>query len=267
MFSSKTFFSAGSGLMILISAACFNFGCSTMRNSDPARTSREQLLLSTAADRALKTADLEIFKERKVFVDQTYFDSYDSKYALGTVRDALSRAGALLVATAAASDIIVEARSGALSTDGGITLFGLPAMGAPIPLAGSVQIPEIAFYKSEKDHSTAKIALLAYATRSGEHVYSSGSLVGHAYENYYHCLGLIFLDYTDLPEKQKDEKHQEKYESWTADYNEAALDSITNAPVAATNAPVNVTKVTVTVTNAPAAVTNIPAAGTNSVSK
>ena len=40
----------------------------------------EQLLLSTAADRATRAAGLEIFAGRKVFLDTRYFESYDSKY-------------------------------------------------------------------------------------------------------------------------------------------------------------------------------------------
>jgi hypothetical protein len=34
---------------------------------------------------------------KRVFVDGTYFDSYDSKYVIGAIRDAFTRAGALLM--------------------------------------------------------------------------------------------------------------------------------------------------------------------------
>ena len=80
--------------------------------------------------------------------NQTFIDSYDSKYALGEIRDALSRAGALLEPDAKDADIIIEARAGALSTDGADTLIGIPNTGLPIPLAGTLSIPEVAFYKS-----------------------------------------------------------------------------------------------------------------------
>src|ERR1700744_295083 len=88
-------------------------GCTTEKTTDTARSATEQLLLSTAIDHALQSINLKILAHRKVFLDATYFDSYDSKYVLGTIRDALSRDGAILEDTAAASDIIVEARSGA----------------------------------------------------------------------------------------------------------------------------------------------------------
>ncbi len=180
-------------------------GCIQLRQTDPARTATEQLLLSTAADRAVAYVNLDQFAHKKVFVDSTYFESYDSKYALGAIRDALSRAGALLVSDAKDSEITIEARSGALSTDDKSYLLGVPAMGLPIPLAGAVSIPELALYKSQKQNSTAKFALLAYATQSREHVFSSGSMVGKAYDKHFK---IVFIGFhrTDIPAKQKGPK-------------------------------------------------------------
>jgi hypothetical protein len=177
-------------------------GCTTMRQTDPPRTATEQLLLSTAADRAVEDVTLAQFANKKVFLDPAYFDSYDSKYALGAIRDALSRAGALLMADSKASEITIEARSGALSTDDRTYLLGLPALGIPIPLAGTVTTPEIALYKSSKQYSTAKFALLAYTTQSRGHVFSSGSMVGKAYNNYFNII-FVPLHRTDVPEIKK----------------------------------------------------------------
>jgi hypothetical protein len=177
-------------------------GCTTMRQTDPARTATEQLLLSTAADRAVEEVTLAQFANKKVFLDTNYFDSYDSKYAIGAIRDALSRAGALLMAESKDSEITIEARSGALSTDDRTYLLGLPAMGVPIPLAGTVSTPELALYKSSKQSSTAKFAVLAYMTQSREHVFSSGSMVGKAYNNYFNIV-FVPLHRTDVPEIKK----------------------------------------------------------------
>jgi len=78
-------------------------------------------------------------------------------------------------------------------------------MGVPIPLAGAVSTPELALYKSQKQYSTAKFALLAYDTRSSEHVFSSGSMVGKAHDNYFK---IVFIGHhsTDVPEKLKEKK-------------------------------------------------------------
>jgi hypothetical protein len=150
-------------------------------------------------------------------VDTTYFDSYDAKYAIGTIRDALNRAGALLVDNVTNCEIIVEARSGALSIDSSDTLFGIPSMGLPIPLAGTLPIPEVAFYKSVNQRSIGKIALLAFAKQSGAHIYSSGPLVGKSYDKHFKLLFVSWIC-TDIPEKQKKDKTAERYQSWFPQY-------------------------------------------------
>lgn len=170
--------------------------------TEPPRTAVEQLLLSTAADRSLLRVHWEIFKDKKVFVDTNYFDSYDKPYVLGTVRDLLSSYGALLATNAHDADIIVEPRSGALSTDSTSSLVGMPSLPVPIPFAGTLVTPEMYLWKSEKMFSTAKIALLAYDQKSRQHVYSSGPLVGRAAHKYYKFLGYIAVTRTDIPEKK-----------------------------------------------------------------
>jgi hypothetical protein len=197
----KITYMTGLGVVMVL----FATGCVSVRQTDPARTATEQLLLSTAADRAAEEADLAQFAHKKVFLDGSYFDSYDPKYALGTIRDALSRAGALLVADSKSSEITIEARSGALSTDDRTFLVGLPAMGLPIPLAGTITTPEVALYKSAKQYSTAKFLLLAYYTESREHLYSSGDMVGRAHDNHF-AIVFVPIHKTDVPEMERKKK-------------------------------------------------------------
>jgi hypothetical protein len=188
---------------IAVLAALLATGCSTSVMTNPPRSVTEQLLLSTAADRAIASRSYIDFAHKKVFVDQTYFDSYDPKYVIGSIRDALSRAGALLVNSAKDSDIIIEARSGGLSIDASDSLFGIAQTGLPIPLAGVLNVPELALYKSSRQKSIAKLALLAYDSHSLEHFYSSGPMVGKAYNTYYKVLGMIDWTRTDIPEKKR----------------------------------------------------------------
>lgn len=199
-------------------------GCTTIRITEPPRTATEQLLLSTAADHALQTAKLEIFAKQKVYLDTTFFDSYDSKYVVGSIRDALSRSGALLEDSPTNSDLIVEARSGALSVNNSDVLVGVPSIGMPVPLAGPLQTPELAFYKSQKERSVAKIALLAFARESKAHVYSSGPLNGQSYDNHYKLLFVAWVR-TDIPEKQKTQQKMEHYQSWFPQYDSKNLPS------------------------------------------
>ncbi|HEY5297105.1 MAG TPA: DUF6655 family protein [Verrucomicrobiae bacterium] len=214
---------------LLVFAAFLLGGCTTTKTTDTARSATEQLLLSTATDHALQSANFSLFANQKVFLDTTYFDSYDSKYAVGTVRDALSRAGAILEDNPTNSDIIIEARSGALATDNSQSLFGIPSLGAPIPLTGIVAIPEIAFYKADKQRSVAKIALLAFARESRKHVYSSGPLDGKSYDKHYRFLFIAWI-HTDIPEKNQSEKKAAQYQTWFPQYDAVNLPA-TNAPM------------------------------------
>jgi hypothetical protein len=182
-------------------------GCVQTNMTNPARSATEQLLLSTATDRAMQNTNLAEFAGKKVYLDTTYFDSYDSKNAIATIRDALNSAGALLATSATNCDFVIEARSGALSIDFTSTLVGLPNSGLPIPLAGTLAIPEIALYKIQVQRSTAKIALLAYRRTTGEHCFSSGPMVGKSYNNYYKLLGFITWTRNDIPEKKHQKRH------------------------------------------------------------
>lgn len=213
---------------ILTLASLLLAGCTTIKTTSPPRSATEQLLLSTATDHALQKTGLEIFAGRKVSLDTAYFDSFDSKYVVGTIRDALSRAGALVDDTPANSDIILQARSGALSIDDSESMFGIPSMALPIPLAGSVSTPEIAFYKSQAQRSVAKFALLAYGRQTTAHVYSSGPLDGKAYDK---RSRIFFVQWhsTDVPELHSNPKKAEKYQTWFPQYD------LTNMP--ATNGP------------------------------
>jgi hypothetical protein len=205
-------------MSIFIVIALFSGGCASSLVTNPPRSATEQLLLSSAADRAMASVDLDIFAGRTAYLDLTYFDSYDSKYAEGEIRDALFRAGALLVDKTTNADVIIEARSGALAIDNDTILFGIPNMSVPIPLSVPIEIPEIALYKTQTQHSYAKFALLAYANQSRTHIYSSGPLDGKAYHDYHKILFISWVA-TDIPEKAKTKEKAEKYKIWSPQYN------------------------------------------------
>ncbi|HWT95963.1 MAG TPA: DUF6655 family protein [Terriglobales bacterium] len=148
-------------------------GCTTIRSTDPQRTATEQLLISTAADHAAETLALDIPKDKRVFVDATNFEGYDSKYAIGTIRDHLLRAGQRLIDDRGKADVIVEIRAGALSVDDRDFLIGIPQINLPVPLAGQLSVPEIALYKRDTQQGVAKFAATAYDAKEGVLIASS----------------------------------------------------------------------------------------------
>lgn len=176
--------------------------CHGIRVSEPTRTATEQLLLSTATDEAVQDIDLSPLKDRKIFFDDTYFESYDDGYAKGSIRELIATAGGKLVSKRDKSEVVVEARSGALGIDSRESLLGLPELNLPIPLAGQVQSPELVLYKSQKSDSVAKFALIAYETESGDLQVRTGSMVGKSKFYHYKILGFINWRSTDIPEQK-----------------------------------------------------------------
>ena len=175
-------------------------GCHSLEVTTPKRSAAEQLLLSTAVDHALTNVNLKPLEGRRVFVDEGYFEGYDDQYALGAIREMISRQGALLVESPAEAQSIVEVRSGGLGIDKRTTLFGIPEIAIPVPLAGTVVTPEIALYKSLKADAVGKMALFAYDRESREFEHATGSMAGTSKFHHYKFLGFINWRITDIPE-------------------------------------------------------------------
>jgi hypothetical protein len=156
-------------------------GCTTTRQTDPQRTATEQLLVSTAADRAAAGMTIDLAPDRKCFLDATNFEGLDGKYAIAAIRSSLLKKGTRFVADKKDADTIVEIRSGALSIDRHETLVGIPSIDIPIPLAGDFGTPEIAFYKAEEQEGIAKFAATAYDAKDGGFLGESAPPLGRSH--------------------------------------------------------------------------------------
>jgi len=174
-------------------------GCTTIRSTDPQRTATEQLLISTAADHAAQSLVLTIPKGTHVFVDATNFEGYDSKYAIGAIRDHVLQQGLLLVNDKGAADTIVEIRAGALSVDDRSILVGIPQINLPLPLTGStLPIPEIALFKRMTQQGIAKFAATAYDAKKGNLISSSSPLPSASFDRKTTFLFVISWSNDDL---------------------------------------------------------------------
>lgn len=178
-------------------------GCVNQKITEPKRTAAEELLISTAADRAVESADVTLLQGRKTYLDTTYFDSLDKEYAIGTLRDWLFSHGVLVVNDLKEADVVVEARSGGLSIDSSEALTGVPSVPVPIPFVGVSKTPEVSLMKSQAQRAIAKFVLLAYEKEGRRHIYSTKPLVGKAYNTYYQFLGILKYQSTDIPEEKK----------------------------------------------------------------
>ena len=142
-------------------------GCTTERSSSPTRTATEQLLISTAADRAARNLALQMPRGKKLYIDTSNFDGTDGKYAISAIKAELLRRGGRLVLDRDQADAIVEVSSGALSIDESSAIVGIPEFSIPIPAAGNLTFPEIALFKKQERQGVAKFAAFGYDARTG----------------------------------------------------------------------------------------------------
>ena len=180
-------------------------GCSTQRETEPGRTATEQLLFSTAAERAADQLVFQLPEGTKVYVDGTFVEGTDSKYLLSTIRDRILRRGNDLVDSRIAADVIIEPRVGAISVDRSKTLVGTPDFGIPVPLAGPIEFPEIALFKRDTRQGVIKVAATAYNARTGLLIQSLDPVYGFAHRKDWVFLVFFSWDTNDLipePERQ-----------------------------------------------------------------
>jgi hypothetical protein len=199
---------AGAGLSAysaLVLAMLALGACTSTRETSPERSATEQLLISTAVDRAVEGMDLEIPQGTKVFLEAGQLEGSDGKYAAGAMKDRLLRDGASLAGSRGNADAVVELRAGALSVDDKQTLVGIGSFDVPVPLAGeAAKIPEIALYKQKQRVGVAKIAAIGYSTADGKLIDSTGPQFGYSHEDEQVLLFFFTWRSSDLPKEEAD---------------------------------------------------------------
>ena len=140
-------------------------GCTTRRVSTTSRTAMEQLLLSTAMDKAMQKLDLPMLKGSTVYVDCANLKGTDVEYLQVALRARVARLGAILVTDSKEADYVMEVASGALAMEDKSSLVGMPAM--PVPQA-PVPVPEMSLFKTVEQ--TAILKLLIFVHQKGKFV-------------------------------------------------------------------------------------------------
>ena len=176
-------------------------GCATIRVTDPARTATEQFLMSQAVSRALQQLNVDALRDRKVWIETSYFSGAEKVYvngeerqrlftspeqafATGELRERLLIAGARLVPSRKEADVVLEVRSGGIGVDRLDNLIGIPALalagGAGAEAIGNIPFstPELAIYKNTRQRGFASISYVAYRADTGEYLTSSGPYIG-----------------------------------------------------------------------------------------
>ena len=103
-----------------------------------------------------------------------------------------------LVADRKDAQVVVEARSGALSNDQQNFLIGIPSFNIPVPFAsGTLPFPELALYADNDQKGVAKFALTGFDAKTGALIDAQDPQYGFADNEHKTLLFLISWSKTD----------------------------------------------------------------------
>ncbi|MCP4080138.1 MAG: hypothetical protein GY819_06470 [Planctomycetaceae bacterium] len=162
---------------------CFLAGCGTTNQ----RIGTEQLLMSDAVDLAVSQIDFSLLKSERVYLDGTYLQSVkgfgfvNAPYIISSLRQQLTAAGCMLQDNRDDADVIVEARVGALGTDGHEVIYGVPknnllnSAATVLPNMPTIPaIPEMSVARIDAQTGIAKIMVFAYESTTRRRIWQSG---------------------------------------------------------------------------------------------
>lgn len=179
-------------------------GCGTVRETLPGRSAAEQLLISTAADRAVSQLPRDPFAERAVFVDTSNLDCLDKPYVVQRIKSTLRENGAHCVPTADKADVVLEVAAGGLSIDKVDKLLGLPAIPIPMPFADeTLKFPETPLWKLVTYRGRAKLLFSAVDPATGKREADLPTYYGQARDSYWWIFIVGPMRSTDLPHSAK----------------------------------------------------------------
>jgi hypothetical protein len=160
-----------------------------------------------------KTA-LPPVENRKIFIEEKYLEAVDKGYVVGKMRQRLLNQGAMLVDKKEDSEITIELFSGGVGTDNTSSFVGMPGLTVPgLP----VELPEIRVYERASQFGTAKIGVIAYATKSGQLIYDAGTSLARADESRWSLLGIGPFQGGSVRDEVVDQTKDQDFTSRVAD--------------------------------------------------
>lgn len=148
--------------------------CTSRMVSHTPRTAIEQLLLSTAVDKALSKLQLIDCANKKIYLDFSNLQAYDSEYIKSAVRSKVGENCTAILEKPDDADLIFEISSGGFGNEYKDTLFGIPAL--PVP-GSPMTLPELALWKTVEQDGIIKLLITVY---QDEKVISSNHYYGKA---------------------------------------------------------------------------------------
>jgi hypothetical protein len=171
-------------LLALVSTA----GClGDIRTTNTKRTAVEELLVSTAAERAIAKVDSSVFAGKRVFVDVERLAPFDKGYVVSAFQGYLAQGGASVVPARDKAQVVVEVRSGSSGIFDGKWGVGIPMVYASGFVAGSggPTLPNLIEITYELREGWAKISGFAYDAKQGTYLAGWRDAYGMAYVGFF----------------------------------------------------------------------------------
>ncbi len=173
-------------LFSIMIVSSFLTGCASTKQSNTARTAREQLLISNAVDQSLQKVDFTAFNGHKVYLDEKYLECTDKGYLVSSIRHRVMYNGGHIVNKPEDADLMLELRSGGIGTDMSDSYIGIPE----IVLPGMLTLPQVRFITRTNQTAVAKVGLVAYDAKSQEILGSGGVSSALSDDNNWYVVGL-----------------------------------------------------------------------------
>lgn len=151
------------------------------------QSATDQLLQSSAIDRAIQKIDFTPLARQKVYLDDQFIrgtkvNGYvNSDYVISSLRQQIMAANCLIMERKEDAEYIIEARVGTLGNDQHEINYGIPANNMLSTASNAVSvapqipvIPEISLAKREHRTGAAKIGVFAYHQETREPVWQAG---------------------------------------------------------------------------------------------
>ncbi len=183
MSSVPHFMAARCAILMAMVASC---GCTSLKTTNTARSSTEQMLVSNAVDQALDKVDFRPFAGHAVFLDEKYVDCVDKAYVIASVRHRLLRAGASLVDKVDDAQVVVEPRAGSVGTTNSESYLGIPE----ITLPGMLALPEVRLLTRSQQVGVAKLGVMAYDAKARTALGEGGMTVARSDDTNLSVLGV-----------------------------------------------------------------------------
>lgn len=190
-------------------------GCTgEIRESTTARTATEQLLVSTAAERAVSGFEEQVKKVlsgKRVAIDESRLDAVDKNYLVSAVRNLLSRNNVRVVPNAKKKYLVkggqevelepqyvLELRSGALGIKDSDFGLGIPPLPIPVPNTNLTSIaPGLYLFYRNKQEGWAKFQFWIYEPSTDSYLAQTGDLWGRAYYTKWTFFGIGPFDFSE----------------------------------------------------------------------